>query len=77
MSEWINTEERLPDAEERVLICYGDLVNRLVSIARIVDVHNGSTVTEAFSTESNGPFNDIYRMDEVSHWMPLPKATDG
>ena len=67
MSEWISVKDRLPEIGVEVLIC---------------DVSCSNGYRDIWSLERDEVYDDIgwndkngdwYYLDDVTHWMPLPK----
>lgn len=73
MSEWISVKDRLPNSENKHIVC---LVN---NTPILVAVHDATfslvkgTVSFYFPTRKW--IKDPYFSD-VTHWMPLPKAPE-
>jgi uncharacterized protein DUF551 len=68
MNEWISVREKLPKAEENVLIYFEDHVGNGISIGfcnqnRFIDAYHWTEI----------PFEKDCCILGVTYWMPLPK----
>jgi hypothetical protein len=65
VQEWISVDDRLPKPDEYVLCFYKDLYGkRWYTVGRV------KSWDDKRELESDP---DDYQLDEVTHWMPLPK----
>lgn len=67
MSEWISVKDRLPECGEKCLAVLNTIFGSYVDLF----IYTNDILT-------NEPgfyciYNLYYRMDKVTHWMPLPE----
>jgi hypothetical protein len=67
MSEWISVKDRLPEIGVDVLISYGGLPFYHLAFL----THNGD-----IKWFNGNHSNTEYSLDDVTHWMPLPKPPE-
>jgi hypothetical protein len=70
--QWISVKERLPEEDVAVLV-YGQVLNDPPDVLGVRRRYNGDQDWK-HTWESEDGF--IYREDDVTHWMPLPKAPE-
>lgn len=66
---WISVKDRLPEEDEPVLV-YGQVLNDNPEVLGVRRMYKGDQEWKR-TWESEDSY--IYREDDVSHWMPLPK----
>jgi hypothetical protein len=67
--QWISVKDRLPKEDVAVLV-YGQVLNDPPDVIGVRRRYNGDQDWK-HTWESEDGF--IYREDDVTHWMPLPK----
>jgi hypothetical protein len=70
--QWISVKDRLPEEDLPVLV-YGQVLNDPAEIIGVRRRYNGDQEWK-HTWESEDGF--IYREDDVTHWMPLPKPPE-
>lgn len=73
LDSWISVKERLPEQDVPVLV-YGKVLNDIRRVLGVRRRYRGDQDWK-YSWESEDEY--IYTQDEVSHWMPLPKLSEG
>lgn len=63
---WINAKERLPEAAARYIVCFED------GIVNCYGFEDKRFYWDSECCRDQAPFDDRL-MQEVTHWMPLPK----
>ena len=71
-SGWISVKERLPE-EDVAVLTYGQVLNNPPEVIGVRRRYNGDQEWK-HTWESEDGF--IYREDDVTHWMPLPKPPE-
>jgi hypothetical protein len=70
--QWISVKDRLPKEDVAVLV-YGQVLNDPPDVIGVRRRYNGDQEWK-HTWESEDGF--IYREDDVTHWMPLPKKPE-
>jgi hypothetical protein len=70
--QWISVKDRLPEEDVAVLV-YGQVLNDPPDVIGVRRRYNGDQEWK-YTWESEDGF--IYREDDVTHWMPLPKPPE-
>jgi len=70
--QWISVKDRLPEEDLPVLV-YGQVLNDPAETLGVRRRYNGDQEWK-HTWESEDGF--IYREDDVTHWMPLPKPPE-
>jgi len=70
--QWISVKDRLPEEDIAVLV-YGQVLNDPPDVIGVRRRYNGDQEWK-HTWESEDGF--IYREDDVTHWMPLPKPPE-
>jgi hypothetical protein len=73
MPQWVSVKDRLPEEDIAVLV-YGQVLNDPPDVIGVRRRYNGDQEWK-HTWESEDGF--IYREDDVTHWMPLPKPPEG
>ena len=77
MGEWISVEDRLPNADERVLvfgvgIYDGFIGDTVIAITDITDI-NPLFPSLKIEKEWRSPWQYFLTDYKITHWMPLPE----
>ena len=70
--QWISVKDRLPE-EDVAVLTYGQVLNDPPDVIGVRRRYNGDQDWK-HTWESEDGF--IYREDDVTHWMPLPKPPE-
>lgn len=72
LNGWISVKERLPEEGEDVLV-FGQYLN---DIAKVLGVRSRYRGDQEWKYTWEGPDEWVYRENDVTHWMPLPKPPE-